>query len=304
MHDRSDGCCLFRQFFCCEGRTSGKGGENGEMAMEDYFGKEAGELKRKKLWLLDMDGTVYEEERLFDATPGFLQAIEEIGGHFIFVTNNSSKSVKDYVKKVRRMGLNVGEDAFFTSAQATVLVLQKQYPGAVVYCQGTESLLRELKDAGIRVTDRVEKVDVVLVGFDLELTMEKLRNTCEILTRQDPVYLATNPDLVYPVSFGFIPDCGSMCVMIRNATGKVPTVIGKPEPLMVNVVREKRGISAEETVIVGDRLYTDIATGQNAGITSVCVISGEATLADIENGTVKPTYTFQDVGAIRDVLMG
>ncbi|MBO4797792.1 MAG: HAD hydrolase-like protein, partial [Candidatus Methanomethylophilaceae archaeon] len=97
---------------------------------------------------------------------------------------------------------------------------------------------------------------------------------------------------------------GSMCVMIRNATGKVPTVIGKPEPLMVNVVREKRGISAEETVIVGDRLYTDIATGRNAGITSVCVISGEATLADIENGTVKPTYTFQDVGAIRDVLMG
>ena len=274
------------------------------MAMEDYFGKEAEELKRKKLWLLDMDGTVYEEERLFDATPGFLQAIEEIGGHFIFVTNNSSKSVKDYVKKVRRMGLNVGEDAFFTSAQATVLVLQKQYPGAMVYCQGTESLLRELKDAGIRVTDRVEKVDVVLVGFDLELTMEKLRNTCEILTRQDPVYLATNPDLVYPVSFGFIPDCGSMCAMIRNATGKLPTVIGKPEPLMVNVVREKRGISAEETVIVGDRLYTDIATGQNAGITSVCVLSGEATLADIENGTVKPTYTFRDVGAIRDVLIG
>ena len=271
---------------------------------KDVFGREAGELRDKKLWLLDMDGTVYEEERLFEETPGFLKAIGEIGGRFIFVTNNSSKSVKDYVKKVQRMGLSVGEDAFFTSAQATVLILRRDYPDAKVYCQGTESLLRELRDAGIRVTDQVEDVDVVLIGFDLELTMEKLRKTCEILTKQNPVYLATNPDLVYPVSFGFIPDCGSMCVMIRNATGKVPTVIGKPEPLMVDVVRQKYGIPAGETVIVGDRLYTDIATGQNAGIASVCVLSGEATLADIENGTVKPTYTFRNVGEIREVLEG
>ena len=260
----------------------------------DYFRKEAN-LENKKLWLFDMDGTIYEEERLFDGTLDLLRAIIEQGGRYVFITNNSSKSVNDYIKKVNKLGIKADIDNFFTSAQATILYLKKNYPNAYVYCQGTKSLIKELIDAGIKVTEEVEKVDVVLVGFDLELTTAKLRKTCEILSSQDVVYIATNPDLVCPVYFGFIPDCGSICEMIMNATRKSPTYIGKPEPTMVNFVREKFGIGIKETVVVGDRLYTDIATGLNAGVTSICVLTGEATVDDIQNGNIKPTFTFQSV---------
>lgn len=271
--------------------------------MTDYFGKIASGLKSKRLWLFDLDGTIYKEERLFDGAIELLDAIIISGGQYVFITNNSSKSVKDYVEKVNGLGISADEKNFFTSTQATALELKNKYSGAKVYCQGTKSFLGELKNTGINVTEEVETVDLVLVGFDTELTMQKLRNTCEILSTQDVVYLATNPDLACPVSFGFIPDCGSICEMIKNATGRLPRYIGKPEPTMVNFVRKEFGCSLEETVVVGDRLYTDIAMGLNAGITAICVLSGEATREEIQALDLKPTYTFVDVKHIYKVLL-
>lgn len=271
--------------------------------MSDYFGRDTTEIKRKKLWLFDMDGTIYEEEKLFEGTLDLLETIVNNGGRYVFITNNSSKSVVDYIQKVNNLGIKATKSNFFTSAQATVLELKQKYPKAKVYCQGTKSLIDELLSAGINVTEEAEEVDVVLVGFDMELTMQKLRKTCEILSTQDVIYLATNPDLVCPVGFGFIPDCGSICGMIENATGKKPRYIGKPEPTMVVTVREKLGVTAAETIVVGDRLYTDIATGLNACVTAVCVLTGEATIAEIENGNIKPTFTFESVKDIYKVLV-
>ena len=261
----------------------------------DYFGKDASELRDKKLWLFDMDGTIYKEEHLFEGTIELLQEISAHGGRYVFITNNSSKSVNDYIQKVNRLGIQAGPDNFFTSAQAAILYLKTNYPGKKIYCQGTKSLIRELSDAGIYVTGEVEPVDVVIAGFDTELTTQKLRNTCEILSTQNVAYLATNPDLVCPVEFGFVPDCGSICGMIKNATGKEPIYIGKPEPTMVSIVREKYGCRPEETVVVGDRLYTDIATGLNAGVATICVLTGEATEDEIKDGQIKPKYTFDSV---------
>ena len=263
--------------------------------MNDIFGANADELKNKKLWLFDMDGTIYEEETLFDGTLDLLSAIENQGGKYVFITNNSSKSVTDYVKKVNRLGIKADQENFFTSAQATVLWLKKNKPEARVYCQGTKSLVEELRVSGINVTEEV-------VGFDMELTTVKVRNTCEILSAQDVTYIATNPDWVCPVVFGFIPDCGSICQMIKNATGKWPTFIGKPEPTMVDIVREKFGYSSDQTVVVGDRLYTDIATGLNAGATAICVLTGEATIEEINSGEIKPTYTFNNVKEIYSII--
>lgn len=262
----------------------------------DYFGCRAEELKEKKLFLFDMDGTIYEEERVFDGTCQLLNYIENIGGKYVFITNNSSRSVSDYIDKLNRLGIKGSYDNFFTSAQAAALYLQKSHPGKKVYCQGTKSLVKELTDMGIDITEKIEDgIGVVLVGFDTELTSQKLRNTCEILSTRDVPFIATNPDLRCPVSFGFIPDCGSICNMITAATDKMPLYLGKPEPDMVNIVREKYGYSAEETVVIGDRLYTDIAAGLNAGTTAVCVLTGEATVEDIKAGKIKPTYTFQSV---------
>lgn len=271
--------------------------------MKDCFGKDTAELKNKKLWLFDMDGTIYEEERVFEGTMDLLQLITDQGGCYVFVTNNSSKSVVDYVEKVNSLGIKADIDNFFTSAQATILYLEQNYPRAKVYCQGTKSLVQELINSGIDITEDIESVDVVLVGFDMELTTAKIRKTCEILCTQDVIYIATNPDWVCPSSFGFIPDCGSICQMIKNATEKWPIFIGKPESTMINIVRDKFGVSQEETVIVGDRLYTDIAAGLNAGITAVCVLTGEAKIGDIENSDIKPTLTLDSVKSIADTLM-
>jgi len=271
--------------------------------MNDYFGNDLSELKNKRLWLFDMDGTIYEEEQVFDGTLDLLKAIVDRDGRYVFVTNNSSKSIDDYIKKATRLGIKADAENFFTSAQATKQYLKQNYPNAKVYCQGTQSLLKELSDSGINVTKKVERVDVVLVGFDTELTTEKLRNTCEILSTQKVVYIATNPDWVCPVSFGFVPDCGSICHMIKNATGKWPLFMGKPEPTMIKNAIERYGYSAKETVVVGDRLYTDIASGLNAGVTSVCVLTGEAKAIDIEHGDIKPTFTVDNVRVLERVLI-
>lgn len=261
----------------------------------DVWGNDISELYKKRLFLFDMDGTIYKEETLFKGTEELLNIIEEIGGRYVFVTNNSSRSVVDYIGKVKQFGIKVDIDNFFTSAQATVLYLKKNYPGKKIYCQGTKSLVQELIDSGINTTENVESdVGVVLVGFDTELTSDKLRKTSELLVRDLP-FIATNPDLRCPVSFGYIPDCGAICNMLKAATDREPTYIGKPEPTMVDIVREKFGNTIEETLIVGDRLYTDIATGLNAGVTAVCVLTGEAKKEDIEKGDVKPTMTFSSV---------
>ena len=270
--------------------------------MLDYTGKSADKLKEKTLYLLDMDGTIYNENQIFDGTLEFLEEIKRRGGQYVFITNNSSKSVEDYVQKVQAMGSEAEYENFHTSSQATAMYLKENYPNQVVYCMGTKSLIKELREAGIEVVTEVdERASVVLLGFDTENTSEKIRNTCIMLGR-DVAYLATNPDLVCPVSFGYIPDCGSMSIMLKNATGKEPFFIGKPEPIMVNCVLKQLNCKRENAVIVGDRLYTDIKTGENAKVDTICVLSGEASMEDILQGEVKPTYIFKSVKEIYEGL--
>lgn len=267
--------------------------------MEDYFGKNADALKNKKLFLFDMDGTIYKENRLFDDVLELLDGIVKSGGKYIFITNNSSKSVMDYVKKVRKMGITAGVENFFTSGQAAIMLLKEKFGNRLIYAQTTKSFYKELKNSGLNVTKRyTENASAVLVGFDSELTGKKLRTTCEILTKCDIPYYATNPDWVCPVEFGYIPDCGSMCFGIEKATGKKPVFIGKPEPTMINTVMKKFSMASDETVVLGDRLYTDIASGVNAGVDTVCVLSGEATLEDIETSEIKPTFVLKSVSKI------
>ena len=271
----------------------------------DFFGKNASELKNKKLFLLDMDGTIYEENNVFNGTHQLLDYVVASGGRYVFITNNSSKSVNDYITKVNGLGIKADKENFFTSTQATVRYLKKRHEKPYVYCQGTKSLLSELSNEGIKVTSDVEMgIDAVVVGFDTELTSEKLRKTCQILSENEIPFIATNPDLRCPVSFGFIPDCGSICKMITVATGKEPLYIGKPQSVMVDFVREKYGFTKEETVVIGDRLYTDIALGLNAGVTTICVLTGEATVKDVITSDVKPDFTFNGVKEIFESLNG
>ena len=268
------------------------------MIKSDYWGVDASELKRMKLFLFDMDGTIYNENDLIDGTLLLLKYIVDSGGKFVFVTNNSSKSVVSYIDKLRYMGIIATRDNIFTSTLATIMYVRQTYAINKLYCMGTALFQEELLEAGFEVTTSVDpSAEAIVVGFDTELTSQKLRNTCEMLQYDIP-FIATHPDLTCPVSFGFIPDCGAVCQMLTHATGRVPLYIGKPSKMMITYPMELYGYTKDETVVIGDRLYTDIAAGLNANVATVCVLTGEATPKDIETTEFRPRYTF---GSVLDI---
>lgn len=263
-------------------------------------------LKNKKLFLLDMDGTIYEGTRLFECVNEFLAHIEKIGGQYVFITNNSSRSVKDYVIKLSNMGIKVTEDNFFTSSQATALYLNEHFKGKKIYCMGTASMIEEMKKFGVNITTEAdEDVDCICVGYDTELTYKKLWDVSYLLqTKKDISYIATNPDRGCPTEFGLVPDCFAICEAINYATGRRPLYIGKPDGFMIDYSVARSPFSKEETVVIGDRLYTDIASGVNARVDTICVLSGESTIEDIDNSEIKPTYVYRDIKEILDLLQG
>lgn len=260
-------------------------------------------IRKIKLFLFDQDGTLYLGNRLYPFTVPMLEKIKATGRRYMFMTNNSSKSVADYIKKLEKMGISATREDFITSSQATAYYLKKHHPGKMLYVCGTKSLIAELETEGFQTTTELEKVECVVMGFDTELTFRKLEDVSKLLlTRADIPYIATNPDLVCPTEFGSVPDCGSVCQMIYNATGRKPVVIGKPSPLMPELAMEHTGCQKEETAVVGDRIYTDVKSGLNAGITGILVLSGETTPEILASSEDKPHLVLQDCGEILSAL--
>ena len=255
-------------------------------------------MKNIKLFLLDMDGTIYLGNRLFDFSVSLLDKIKMCGKKYIFITNNSSKNVEAYVDKLAHMGIHAEKSDFLTSSQATAIYLKQNHPNKTLYVCGTESLKNELAESGFELTENTEKTECIVMGFDTELTFKKLDDVSRILSTRDIPYIATNPDYVCPTEYGFVPDCGSVCDMIFNATKKRPVIIGKPSPLMVRLAMEKEGAEPYETAVVGDRIYTDIKCGINAGAKTVLVLSGETDREMLENSLDKPDFVFENAGEI------
>ena len=261
-------------------------------------------LKDKRLFLLDMDGTIYLDEELFDGTIDFLNHVKAIGGRYLFLTNNSSRGVGAYIEKMARLGIEAVEEDFLTSVDATIIYLKENHPGQLCYVSGTETFKKQLADSGIAVTDKLsDDVEVLVHGFDRELTFRKLEDSCILLNRGIP-FVATNPDWVCPTWYGSVPDCGSVCKMLETATGRKPRFIGKPQPEMALLAMEKFGYSKEETVLVGDRLYTDIACGVNAGIDTVFVLSGEGTMEDLKTSEAQPAMIYDNIRAMLNAMEG
>lgn len=260
-------------------------------------------LKNHNLFLFDMDGTLYLGNQLYDFTKELLATIRAKGKRYLFMTNNSSKSVADYVKKLDKMGIVATEEDFITSSQATAYYLKLHHATERLYVCGTTSLKEELRKNGFIITEQLDEVDCIVMGFDTELTFKKLEDVSKLLlTRKDIPYIATNPDYVCPTEFGSVPDCGSVCDMIYNATGKRPIVIGKPEALMPELAMRQHGYTKEETAVIGDRIYTDIKSGLKAGIHTILVLSGETTQEILDASEEKPHMVLRDAGEMIPML--
>ncbi|MBE7056294.1 MAG: HAD-IIA family hydrolase [Ruminococcaceae bacterium] len=266
------------------------------------------DLRDIKYFLLDMDGTIYLDTTLFPGTLDFLETLKLQGKRAIYITNNSSKSVMDYVNKLKNLGISASPEDFSTSAQALVYMLDKTAPGAKIFLLGTPSLENYLEESGYTLVkeyteDPEKRPDFVVLAFDTTLTYQKLTDGCHYI-KDGVTYWATHPDAVCPYKEDFsLPDAGAFMELIKITTGKIPEfVAGKPNAHMINMFMERQGCTPSQIAVVGDRLNTDIMSAVNAGVTSVCVLSGETTKEMLSNSTVKPDYVLNSIKDLYEII--
>ncbi len=249
-------------------------------------------LKNIELFVLDMDGTFYLGDRLIEGSLEFLSRVEESGRKFVFFTNNSSKSPESYREKLKSMGCKTEKGQVLTSGDVTLAYLKKTYPQSRVYLVGTPLLEDSFRQGGINLVQ--DSPDIVVVGFDTTLTYQKLSEACTFI-RGGATFLATHLDINCPTEDGFIPDCGAMCALIEMSTGVKPKYLGKPFAETAEMVLELTGAKRENVAFVGDRIYTDVATGVNNGSTGILVLTGEATMEDVAASDVKPSCVYDSL---------
>jgi len=251
-------------------------------------------LRDIRCFLLDMDGTFYLGDRLIDGSLAFLDKLRETGRQCLFLTNNSSKSASFYVEKLSRMGVPAPFRRVLTSGQAAARCVLEKYPGKKAFLLANRIETEELLSLGVE-TDQ-ENPDYVLIAFDTELNYQKLTALCHHVRRGLP-YIATHPDFNCPTESGFIPDIGATIAYVQASTGRRPDIIiGKPYAGIVEETLRVTGLKKEEMAMVGDRLYTDIATGKNFGMLSILVLSGETTRDMAEKSAIRPDMTFACLG--------
>jgi 4-nitrophenyl phosphatase/NagD protein len=258
-------------------------------------------LNEIKCFIFDMDGTIYLGSRLLPGAADLLYYLQKQAIPHYFLTNNSSKSKMDYVKKLVSFNLSATPDQIFTSGEATAIYLQREKPDARLFVVGTPSLEAEFAQYGFDLVQ--DNPDAVVLGFDTTLTYEKIWKLCDFV-RDGLPYIATHPDINCPTENGFMPDIGAIMALVAISTGREPDlIIGKPHPPIIQAILEKTGFAPRQMAMVGDRLYTDIALGK-AGITTILVLSGEARRQDIPNAPVKPDFVFENLVALYNVLRG
>lgn len=250
-----------------------------------------------KLYLLDMDGTVYLGENEIPGAFDTINTLKKMGKKICFLTNNSSKSQQAYVEKLAKMGLEVSKDEIYTSGMATSEFILKKYPNKKIFLLGTDTLKEEISSYGIEIVD-YDKADVAVLGFDTTLTYGNLYKFCLMLL-DGKDYIATHPDNVCPAPLGDMPDVGSFIKMIEVATKRLPDYIcGKPYSIMANCIKDRFKLESNEIAMVGDRLYTDTAFGINNDFYSILALSGETTKKMLADSKMNPDLVVNDITEI------
>lgn len=259
----------------------------------------------KKLVIFDMDGTIYLGKDLID---GSLQAFDYLNKeniNYIFFTNNSSHDLDFYFEKIKNFGIKCDREKNFYSSTEVAISYLKKKGLKKLFVVANKSLKDKLKGDFELVTkyDENTKIDAILAGFSTELVYQELRDACLYLQTQDIEFIATNGDYRCPIEDGlYIPDCGGMIEWMRLCTNKKARVMGKPDPEVIYELARMGGVSLDEVLVVGDRIYTDILVGVNAKVDSVMVLSGETKMEDLKNYPYKPTYIINSIKELPELL--
>jgi NagD protein len=252
-------------------------------------------LKSKRGFICDMDGVIYHGSRLLEGSKGFVDWLKSEGKQFLFLTNSSARSPRELHQKLMHMGIEVGEDHFITSGMATAHFIASQCPGGRVFAIGDSGLYQALYEAGLSIDE--SRPDYVVVGETRSYSYEKIENAI-LLVLAGAKLLGTNPDLTGPTERGIGPACRALIAPIEMATGRQAYFIGKPNPLIMRHAREMLGCERNETVIIGDRMDTDIVAGIESGIDTVLVLSGITKESDLDRYPYKPHHILKDVSEI------
>lgn len=254
-------------------------------------------LRKIKCFMLDMDGTFYLGDKLLPGSLDFLDALHRTGRTARFLTNNSSKSAKVYRDKLTRMNVPEEYRDVITSGHAAAHYCLKAFPGKSAWVLGNDMLKEELTAMGLRISE--DNPDYVLIAYDTTLDYAKMTKVCDLVRAGLP-YIATHPDFNCPTETGFAPDIGAIMAFIEASAGRRPDLIlGKPYKGIVEEALNVTGLQKSDLAMVGDRLYTDVATGVNFGMTSILVMSGETTEAMLAASDIRPTAVF---GRLSDMI--
>ena len=253
------------------------------------------ELRSRKGFICDMDGVIYLGNQLLPGVAEFVNWLNENDKRFLFLTNSSERSPKELQQKLQRMGLDIGEEHFYTSALATAAFLKKQAPGCTAFVIGAPGLLNALYDVGVTMND--VDPDYVIVGETASYNYEVITKAVRLVLNGARL-IATNSDLTGPTEFGIAPACRSLVAPIELATGKKAYFMGKPNPLMMRTGLQLLGVHSEEAAMVGDRMDTDVIAGMESGLATVLVLSGCTSRTDVNDYPYRPTYILNGVGDI------
>lgn len=253
------------------------------------------DFSSKAGFICDMDGVIYHGNRLLPGVSEFVDWLKSGERKFLFLTNSSERSRRELHQKLLRLGIDVSEDHFYTSALATAEFLASQMPHASAYVIGEAGLINALYDAGITMND--VNPDYVVVGESPSYSYAKIEKAVQ-LVRAGARLVGTNPDLTGPAESGIVPACGSLIAPVELATGSKAYFAGKPNPLMMRQAIKRLGCRREESVIVGDRMDTDIVAGVESEIDTVLVLSGVTSRDDLPHFAYRPKVILDGVGAI------
>jgi NagD protein len=249
-------------------------------------------IKSKKAFISDMDGVIYHGNKLLPGVPEFVDWLKKEGKKFLFLTNSSERTPKELQEKMSRLGIDLEEHVFYTSALATANFLASQKPRGTAYIIGEAGLINALYNAGYTMNNY--NPDYVVVGESRGYSFEKIEQAVNLVLKGAKL-IGTNPDLTGPVEGGIVPATKALISPIELATGRSAYFVGKPNPLMMRIALKKIGCSTEETIIIGDRMDTDIIAGIESEIDTLLVLSGISTLKTVDKFPYKPSYILEGV---------